>query len=124
VGWGAGSSSARVAARSRGHRSLKDLGRAGWGRGCRGSGGGGGEAYRQAVKLVLEQEAAGLEPGVHTYTALIALFASEGLGEYSCVTPKCPLSSSLVPRYSDAAAHGPVTELQASPASVAQARTP
>ncbi|CAI5498997.1 unnamed protein product [Closterium sp. Naga37s-1] len=35
---------------------------------------------RQAVKLVLELEGAGIRPGVETYTALISLFASHGLG--------------------------------------------
>ncbi|CAI5460183.1 unnamed protein product [Closterium sp. Yama58-4] len=34
---------------------------------------------RQAVKLVLELEGAGIRPGVETYTALISLFASHGL---------------------------------------------
>ncbi|GJP67829.1 hypothetical protein CLOP_g24596 [Closterium sp. NIES-67] len=34
---------------------------------------------RQAVKLVLELEGAGIRPGVETYTSLISLFASHGL---------------------------------------------
>ncbi|CAI5972140.1 unnamed protein product [Closterium sp. NIES-65] len=37
------------------------------------------EKLRQAVRLVLELERAGIRPGVETYTALISLFASHGL---------------------------------------------
>ncbi|CAI5959766.1 unnamed protein product [Closterium sp. NIES-64] len=49
---------------------------------------------RQAVKLVLELEGAGIRPGVETYTALISLFASHGLGE-SLFSPLHPSEEKL-----------------------------